>query len=271
MIKHLIQLMRLDKPIGIYLLWFPTAWALTITQSSFKLWLLFTLGTIVMRAAGCVINDIADRQFDRHVNRTKMRPLTSGALTLPTAWALLIALLLIALLLLTQLPHDCFYAALPAAFLSIIYPYSKRFMPTPQMILSLAFASSIPMVYLATNTPFNSHFYILVLITIFWVLCYDTSYALVDLNDDLKIGVLSTARFFGKYVIAIIMALGLTQHALWLFILRSPYALLLWALAYGFWWTQFKKLEQKCFFEAFLSHRYYGLWMWLCLLIEHFH
>jgi 4-hydroxybenzoate polyprenyltransferase len=278
MIQAAIQLMRLDKPIGIYLLWFPTAWALSLAYSKnipLDILLYFALGTLVMRSAGCVINDIADRRLDAHVWRTQDRPLAQGRISLVAAFGLLLGLLFLAFLILIQLPKNCFYAAIPALLLTGIYPFCKRFLPTPQMILSLAFSSSIPMVNIASQMDWNTSWTLLSLINIFWVITYDTEYALADLEDDLKIGIFSTARFLGQQARLIILLFQILLHCLWLVFAYLNHLTLpfysVWALSWFFWLYQWYLLSQKNKqqdFKAFKLNAFYGLWMWIGLLIS---
>ncbi|KTD17077.1 4-hydroxybenzoate octaprenyltransferase [Legionella jordanis] len=272
-----LSLMRFDKPIGILLLWWPTAWALWLAnagQPSKTLVGLFFLGTTLMRAAGCVMNDIADRNIDRHVQRTKNRPLTSGQLSLQEALAILFVLLLGSLVVLTQLPKECFYYALIAVFITILYPFCKRFLQSPQLVLSIAFSMGIPMVYAASNQSLDKTMWLLMLINALWIIAYDTEYAMVDREDDLKIGVKSTAILFASYDRLVIGLLQVLFHLLWL-----PLAL---DLASGFFWCcwllasfnlllQQKLLanrkSQDCF-KAFLSNNYYGLLMWSGIVLS---
>lgn len=273
--KAIIELMRLDKPIGIYLLWYPTFWALCLGYGKhipFYYLILFTLGTIVMRSAGCVINDIADRNWDRHVWRTKHRPLADGRLSLQIAWALLMSLLLIALFILIQLPKNCFYVALAAAGLTLFYPFCKRFFKTPQLILSLAFSSSIPMVCVASFTHWDLSWTLLLCITLMWVFSYDTQYALADIDDDQKLGILSSALFLGKYTKISIYSLQFTLHMLWLWLAYlqqfSVYFFLIWFAASSFWFYQAFLLKQQqaaLALKAFKNNHYYGLIMSIAL------
>lgn len=275
MIKAAMALMRLDKPIGIYLLWFPTAWALSLAYGNnipLSMLCYFALGTLLMRSAGCVINDIADRRVDAHVWRTKNRPLAAGDLSLSAAWAILFILLSLAFWILIQLPKNCFYAAIPALLLTGIYPFCKRFLPTPQMVLSLAFTSSIPMVSIASQATWTASWGLLCLITILWVLAYDTEYALADLEDDLKIGIFSTARFFGQYVRQIIASLQMILHSIWLIYAQlnhlSQTFYWMWGLAWFFWlhqWYLLSQNDKQLDFKAFKLNAWYGLWMWISL------
>ncbi|MCL9684253.1 4-hydroxybenzoate octaprenyltransferase [Legionella maioricensis] len=269
------RLLRFNRPAGTLLLWYPTAWALWIANEGFppfKLLFLFFIGTVLMRAAGCVFNDIADRHIDKHVARTKLRPLTSGEVSLPEAFVLLIMLLLGALEVAINLPSTCFYLAVIALLITLLYPFCKRFLKAPQMVLGLAFSMGIPMAYSASGASLNNGFFILFLINFAWILAYDTMYAMTDREDDLKIGVKSTAIYFASYDRLIIGLLLVFLHGLWLY----------WALAsharvgfYGCWFAAAliliyqqklinKRVPQDCF-KAFLVSVYYGLLMWLAV------
>ena len=215
------RLMRLDKPIGILLLWFPTAFALWIANEgkpSFYLVLYFLLGTIVMRSAGCVVNDLADRHVDKHVRRTAQRPLTTGEVSVTRAILLFIMLLFIAFFIVIQLPLHCFYYALVGLSVTILYPFCKRYIQAPQLVLSLAFSVSIPMVYTASAVDLNSDTLLLLVINMLWVVAYDTMYAMVDREDDFRLGVKSTAVLLGAHDRWIIGALQAVMHGLWLII-----------------------------------------------------
>jgi 4-hydroxybenzoate polyprenyltransferase len=272
------RLSRFHKPAGTLLLWAPTAWALWLANQghpSIRLVLLFFLGTVVMRAAGCVMNDIADRHIDSHVERTKTRPLTSGEVSLVEALGLLILYLMIALIILLQLPDTCFYYAILALAVTVIYPFCKRFLEAPQLILGIAFSMGIPMAYAASEvTPDMTMMYLL-LLNFFWILAYDTQYAMVDRVDDLLIGVKSTAVLFGKKDTLIIgLFHGVTQ-ILWL-VLATNYGLsgsfyLGWVIATMLLMYQQKltylREENRCW-QAFISNGWYGLIMWGALLVS---
>lgn len=269
------RLLRFNRPAGTLLLWYPTAWALWIANEGlppFKLLFLFSIGTVLMRAAGCVFNDIADRHIDKHVARTKLRPLTSGEVGLSEAFGLFIILLCAALGVAINLPRGCFYLAVGALFITLLYPFCKRFLKAPQMVLGLAFSLGIPMAYIASEVSLNSSFFILFLINFSWIIAYDTMYAMTDREDDLKIGVKSTAIYFANYDRLIIGMLLLVLHGLWLY----------WALAssaragfYGCWFAAAliliyqqklinKRVPEDCF-KAFLVSVYYGLFMWFAV------
>ena len=268
--------MRFHKPVGILLLWFPTAWALWLAYHGtppLGLILYFLLGTIFMRAAGCVMNDIADRHVDKHVKRTHMRPLTTGEVSLPEAFLLLVALLLGALLIVIQLPIVCFYYALAAFFITILYPFCKRFFEAPQLILGLAFSMGIPMAYAASGAIINMAMVLLFLLNFAWIVSYDTMYAMVDREDDLRIGVKSTAILFGSYDCFIIALLQIFFHLLWLFIAFEEHFsgkfYIFWCLAAAILFYQqilIRKQESAACFTAFFSNGVYGLLMWGALL-----
>lgn len=195
------KLMRLDKPIGIWLLYFPAAWALSFAAiSDFQLLFLLVVvffGAIFTRSAGCVINDIADRKLDRQVERTRFRPLASGAVTVPQAVILAIALLILALLIALRLPPKVFYLSLLALPMIAAYPFMKRFTWWPQAFLGLTFNLGVLIGWAATGAAFAPATYTLYLAAIFWTLGYDTIYAVQDMDDDARIGVRSSARMVG--------------------------------------------------------------------------
>ncbi|BCA95377.1 4-hydroxybenzoate octaprenyltransferase [Legionella antarctica] len=270
------RLLRFNRPAGTLLLLYPTVWALWIANEGFppfKLFFLFCIGTILMRAAGCVVNDVADRHIDKHVARTKLRPLTSGEVGLTETFVLLIILLFSALEVVINLPPNCFYLAVVALFLTSIYPFCKRYIKAPQMVLGLAFSLGIPMAYVASDVSLNSGFFILFLINFAWIVAYDTMYAMTDKEDDLKIGVKSTAIYFADYDRLIIGMLLFFLHGLWL----------CWALVqnahlgfYGCWFAAAliliyqqklinKRIPENCF-KAFLVSVYYGFVMWLAVV-----
>lgn len=270
-------LMRFHKPIGIFLLWFPTAWALWAARQgtpSLKLLSLFFVGTLLMRAAGCVMNDIADRNIDRYVSRTATRPLTSGQVTLKEAWFTLGLLLLAALLILLMLPEKCFYFALIALMVTFIYPFCKRYINAPQAVLGVAFSMGIPMAAAASGIAFNSSLLALMIINFLWILSYDTMYAMADKADDLLIGVKSTAIYFGDYDRQVIALFQISFHSLWLlwaFLNEMPLVFyLLWLLAGCTLYYQQHLIQGRnpaeCF-KAFVNNGYYGLIMWLALML----
>jgi 4-hydroxybenzoate polyprenyltransferase len=266
------RLMRLDKPIGIFLLWYPTAWALWVAfkgHPQLDFLIIFFLGTVFMRSAGCVLNDIVDRNIDIHVERTKNRPLTSGELTLSQAVFALTVLLLASAVLLLKLPLNCFYLALISVVISVIYPFCKRFLQAPQMILGIAFSMGIPMVFAANGSVNNPDLLFIMLINYLWIVAYDTMYAMADKTDDLKIGVKSTAIYFANYDKLVIGLLQLTFHFLWLLWglmhIINVLFYLFWILGLGILVYQQQLISERipadCF-RAFLMSNYYGLVMW---------
>ena len=224
-----LQLIRWDRPAGWLLLLWPTLSALWIAANGFPGWhllLVFTLGTILMRSAGCCINDVADREFDKHVKRTAQRPVTRGAVSVPEALVLgaVLALAAFALVLTTnRLTVALSFAAL---LVTIVYPYSKRFVSMPQAVLGVAFSFGIPMAFAAVRgsevlDPTALHAavpplaWLLLLGNLFWVLAYDTEYAMVDRDDDLRIGIQTSAITLGRYDVAAVMAFYAIHLAMW--------------------------------------------------------
>ena len=214
-IKRLMQrlsvyerLMRLDKPIGILLLLWPTLWALWLAgeghPDGLVVWI-FVLGTVLMRSAGCVMNDLADRNFDGQVRRTRLRPLAAGEIGAHEALALAAFLSLLAFGLVLFLNHLTVWLSLVALLLAASYPFTKRFFSIPQAYLGLAFGFGIPMAYAALTEVVPAVAWLLLLANIFWSIAYDTEYAMVDRQDDLKIGIRSSAILFGRYDVAMIM------------------------------------------------------------------
>lgn len=197
-----IRLMRLNNPIGTFLLLWPTLWALWLAgkgHPNSTIVVIFILGTIVMRAAGCVINDYADRNLDAHVARTQDRPLAQGVLTPKQAMVLFALLVCLALVLVLQLNPLAIAISIGAALLTILYPFTKRFTHLPQCILGLAFSMGIPMAYAALTNAIAFEAWILLAANFLWIVAYDTQYAMVDRDDDLLIGVKSTAILLGRF------------------------------------------------------------------------
>jgi 4-hydroxybenzoate polyprenyltransferase len=203
------QLARLNRPIGILLLLWPTLWGVWIAgagQPTLAIVFIFTLGTVLMRSAGCVINDYADRDIDKHVKRTKDRPLTSGKVGTREALLLAGALALLSFLLILPLNKLTLWLSVPAVFLAASYPFTKRFLAIPQAYLGIAFGFGIPMAFAATLGYVPLVAWVLLLANIFWCIAYDTEYAMVDRDDDIHLGIHSSALFFGKHDVAAVMA-----------------------------------------------------------------
>ncbi|MBI5451101.1 MAG: 4-hydroxybenzoate octaprenyltransferase [Gammaproteobacteria bacterium] len=194
-------LMRLHRPIGILLLLWPTWWALWIAAGGIPdttVWLVFTLGVVVMRSAGCVINDYADRRFDPHISRTRDRPLASGQVTAREALRLFFVLCLLALLLVLTMSRQTVLLACGGLVLAIVYPFMKRYTHLPQLVLGAAFGWAIPMAFVAQTGQLPRLAWLLYLAVLLWTTAYDTMYGMVDRREDLKIGVKSTAILFGE-------------------------------------------------------------------------
>ncbi|THF62942.1 4-hydroxybenzoate octaprenyltransferase [Pseudothauera nasutitermitis] len=202
------RLMRLDKPIGILLLLWPTLWALWVAAEGVPpahLLVIFALGTVLMRSAGCVINDYADRDFDGHVERTRNRPLATGAVGTGEALLLAAALALVSFMLILPLNAAVLWLSVPALFLAVSYPFTKRFLAIPQAYLGIAFGFGIPMGFAAVLGTVPAIGWLMLLANIFWAVAYDTEYAMVDRNDDLKIGIRTSAITFGRFDVLAVM------------------------------------------------------------------
>ncbi len=211
-LRDYLLLLRLDRPVGIYLLLWPTLWALWFAADgvpSLHVLLVFVLGTVLMRSAGCAINDYADRNFDPHVSRTRNRPLAAGRITAEETLRLFVVVSLLAFGLLTSLKNTLALAlAVPAVVLTVLYPFMKRWISMPQAVLGVAFSWGIPMAYAAVLHRVDiAEAGILMLANVCWVIAYDTYYAMADREDDLKIGVRSTAILFGRHDRLIILLL----------------------------------------------------------------
>lgn len=263
-----LQLMRLDRPVGTLLLLWPTLWALWIAgegSPSPTIVAIFVLGVIVMRAAGCVINDYADRNFDGRVSRTRDRPLATGALKTRDALILFGSLMLIALALLLFLNWLTFQLAFAGAALAIVYPFTKRVTFVPQLFLGAAFAWAVPMAFAAQTGTLPAVLWLVYIATLVWTIAYDTQYAMVDRRDDLLVGIKSTAILFGdadRLMIGILQ--GLTLWPLWLLGNRLdlgwPWYLSLVTAAGLFIYQQWlirERDEQACF-QAFLNNQWVG-------------
>jgi len=228
-----VRLVRLDKPIGILLLLWPTLAALWLASGGRPDWRLvaiFTLGTVLMRSAGCAINDYADRALDRHVKRTAERPLTSGRIAAWEAVAVAALLALLSLALILPLNTLTKQLSVCAVGIAASYPYFKRFFAIPQAYLGIAFGFGIPMAFAAVTGTVPAAAWLLLLANIFWAIAYDTEYAMVDRDDDLKIGVRSSAITFGRYDVAIIMLCYALSFAL-IFLVGWQYGLRGWFVA----------------------------------------
>lgn len=202
-----VRLLRLDKPIGILLLLWPTWWGLWFAAGGMPplaVLLIFTAGVVLMRSAGCAVNDFADRNFDAHVERTNQRPLATGEVSAREALWLAAGLSLLAFVLILPLNKLVVALSVPALFLAASYPFTKRFLAIPQAYLGMAFGFGIPMAYAAVRGDVPMDAWLLLLANLFWSVAYDTEYAMVDRPDDLKIGIRTSAITFGRFEIAAI-------------------------------------------------------------------
>jgi 4-hydroxybenzoate polyprenyltransferase len=213
-----LDLVRWNRPAGWLLLLWPTLSALWIAAHGFPGWHLiavFTLGTILMRSAGCCVNDVADREFDRHVKRTAQRPVTSGAISTKEALTLgaVLALLAFGLVLTTNTAAIAW--SFVALAITLVYPYAKRFVSMPQAVLGIAFSFGIPMAFAAVQSRVPLVAWVLLLGNLFWVLAYDTEYAMVDRDDDLKIGMKTSAITLGRADVPVVMLCYASYFAIW--------------------------------------------------------
>ena len=203
-------LIRLDKPIGTLLLLWPTLWALWLASSgvpNFSILIIFIVGTFLMRSAGCAINDYADRDFDRHVMRTQGRPVTSGKISGKEAIGVAVILALLAFLLIQPLNHFTKQLSVLALLVAFVYPFTKRFFAMPQAVLGIAFGFGIPMAYAAILDFIPFEAWVLFIGNIFWAIAYDTAYAMVDRDDDMRLGLRTSAITFGRYDV---LAIGIS-------------------------------------------------------------
>ena len=263
-----IKLIRADRPIGYLLLLWPTLWSLWLAgdgQPKPFLIMIFTIGVFVMRSAGCVINDIFDKDLDSFVERTKNRPLVIKSVSKKEAWSIFFLLILLAFILVIQLNQEVLLYAVIGLGLTIIYPLFKRFFAAPQMVLGITFSWCIPMAYVASEKTFDPVFYLIWIGTILWIIAYDTFYAMADKIDDEKVGILSTARLFGKQdklITAIMQSIVvfLFSYAGVLANMSLSYFLCMTIVACLFFYQQIliKNREPSACFKAFLINNHVG-------------
>ena len=256
-------LIRLDKPIGSLLLLWPTLWALWLASSGMpdlSTLFIFVVGTFLMRSAGCAMNDYADREFDRHVQRTKERPVTSGKISGKEAVAVALTLAFIAFLLIQPLNAFTKQLSVLALLVAFVYPFTKRFFAMPQAILGIAFGFGIPMAYAAVLDFIPLEAWVLFVGNIFWAIAYDTAYAMVDREDDLRLGLRTSAITFGKHdVVAIGICYGiLLITQLWVARLAdlSNYFLAGWFMALACTIYHMKLVSTRKREECFLAFRH---------------
>jgi 4-hydroxybenzoate polyprenyltransferase len=263
-----IRLVRLDKPIGILLLLWPTLAALWFASGGTPDWqlvVIFSVGTVLMRSAGCAINDFADRDFDKHVQRTAQRPLTSGMIAPREALMVAAVLALIAFALILPLNTLTKQLSIAAVLVAASYPYFKRFFAIPQAYLGIAFGFGIPMAYAAVQGTVPSEAWLLLLANIFWAVAYDTEYAMVDREDDLKIGIRTSAITFGRFDVPAIMlcyacALAIVLMVGWQHGLRHwfVFGMMIAAGCAIYHYTLISKRDRSGCFAAFLHNNWLG-------------
>lgn len=277
--QALMELMRVDKPIGTLLLLWPTLWALWIAARGLpdiSVLIVFCLGVFLMRSAGCVINDFADRKVDGFVIRTKNRPLPSGRATSKEAVYLFLVLALSSFLLVLTQNILTIQLSVIGLLLAFAYPFMKRFTHLPQFVLGLAFSWSIPMAYAAQANMLSNSIWLLFIANITWTVAYDTMYGMVDKEDDLKIGIKSTAILFGKNdkliigllqlaTLLLLSIVGILEHLTWVYYVGLAIAGLLFLQQQH----RIKSREKTACFKAFLDNNYVGLIVFVGLLLTY--
>ncbi|MDR3428269.1 4-hydroxybenzoate octaprenyltransferase [Silvimonas sp.] len=275
-----LKLTRMDKPIGSLLLMWPTLWGLWFAgagKPDVLVVIIFIIGTVLMRSAGCVINDYADRDFDGHVERTKNRPMAAGLVSTREALWLATILALLAFALILPLNALTKWMSLPAVFVAASYPFTKRFLAIPQAYLGIAFGFGIPMAFAALTNSLPPLAWLLLLANVFWSVAYDTAYAMTDRADDLKIGIKTSAITFGRFDVAAIMLchfafLGLMAAGGWLTGRGAVYlaglALALALMLFDQYRLIRERDPQKCF-KAFLNNNHIGAVIFVSLVLDY--
>lgn len=268
-LKIYAQLMRLDKPIGILLLLWPMLWGLWFAAKGMPdahVLIIFVLGTVLMRSAGCVINDFADRKIDPHVERTKNRPMAAGKIGSKEAILLAAGLSLCAFLLILPLNQLTILLSVPALFLAGTYPFTKRFFAMPQAYLGIAFSFGSPLAFAAQTNSLPPFIWILMLANLFWVIAYDTAYAIVDKPDDLKIGIKTSAITMGRFDVMGVMLC----HGMFIVIMLAIGQLQAMGMAYYaglmiavgliiYQYTLIRNRDRTLCFKAFLHNNWVGM------------
>lgn len=276
---HYEKLMRLDKPIGILLLLWPTLWALWFAAEGVPdpmILVIFVLGTVLMRSAGCVVNDYADRNFDGHVERTRNRPLAIGAVSAREALLLAAGLSLVAFLLIQPLNRLTIELSFVALFLAASYPFTKRFFAMPQAYLGIAFSFGIPMAFAAQTGEVPPLAWLLMATNLLWVIAYDTEYAIVDKPDDLRIGIRTSAITFGRFDILGVMlchaaflggmiAIGLLRNLGVIYYAGLAAALGLILYQYGL----IRNRDRARCFKAFLHNNWVGATIFVGIALDY--
>ena len=278
-LPHYIRLMRIDKPIGTLLLLWPTLWALWVAAEGWPplhILVIFVIGTFLMRSAGCVINDYADRDFDGHVERTKNRPLATKSVSPREALLLAAGLSLLSFVLILPLDPLVIWLSVPALFLAASYPFTKRFFAIPQAYLGIAFGFGIPMGFAAVAGEVPAVAWLMLLANVFWAVAYDTEYAMVDRPDDLKIGIKTSAITFGRFDVAAVMlcyaaAIGLLGVVGLLIDAGVVYYLGLAAAAgiAGYHYTLIRARERADCFKAFRHNNWFGAAVFAGIFVDY--
>lgn len=278
-LRRYVKLVRLDRPIGIFLLMWPALWALWIAGEGHPPWrvvLIFIVGVVLMRSAGCAINDYADRDFDGRVTRTRERPITAGLVSPKEAVAVFLVLSLLAFALVLLLNWQTVALSVVALALAVIYPFMKRYTYVPQLVLGAAFGWAVPMAFMAVTGSVPLIAWWLFGATLLWALIYDTEYAMVDREDDLEIGIKSTAILFGRHDRLIIGLLQLVLLALlgWIGVQAGRGASYFFGLGGAALLALFQQYliadrQPKACFEAFLNNNYYGMFVFGGLVLDY--
>ncbi|MEL0584567.1 MAG: 4-hydroxybenzoate octaprenyltransferase [Candidatus Thiodiazotropha sp. (ex. Lucinoma kazani)] len=278
-VRRYALLVRLHRPIGILLLLWPTLWALWIAGDGLPPWgivLVFIAGVAIMRSAGCAINDYADREFDGHVARTQTRPIAAGLVSPSEAVVVFLVLTLLAACLLIFLNWPTRIMSLVALLLAAIYPFMKRFTHLPQIMLGAAFGWAVPMAFMALNESIPLVAWLMFISAVIWALIYDTQYAMVDREDDLKIGVKSSAILFGRYdnlivgllqvfMIGLLLIVGALSARGGLYYMGVMLGAVLFAYQQ---WLSRERESQACF-EAFLNNNIFGMVIFISLMLDY--
>jgi 4-hydroxybenzoate polyprenyltransferase len=278
-LRHYIRLVRLDRPIGILLLLWPALWALWIAGEGYPDWeivLIFVFGVVLMRSAGCAVNDYADRGIDGQVERTCERPLATGLVTPKEALAVFAVLSLLAFGLVLLLNWQTIMLSFVALALAASYPFMKRITNLPQLVLGMAFGMAVPMAFMAQTEGVSPVGWLLYVATVIWALVYDTEYAMVDRKDDLKIGVKSTAILFGEYDRLMIGLLQAAMLGILLLVgvkagLGHYYYLGLGGATLSALYQQYliRERQPEACFTAFLNNNFFGLSVFAGLLLDY--
>jgi 4-hydroxybenzoate polyprenyltransferase len=276
------QLARLDKPIGILLLLWPTLWGLWLSAQGWPGWryfFIFSVGVLLMRSCGCIANDILDSNLDQHVERTKSRPLASGRISIFEALCVMAVFSSLALCLVLLLNRYCLWMAIIGFALTCIYPLMKRFIHLPQAFLGITFAWGIPMAFMAVRTSIPPLAWLLYVANVLWVIGYDTQYAMVDRDDDITVGIKSSALLFGRYssmmivglqsiFIGLMLLVGILQHLNIVFYLALliAFLVLLWQ-----WRRCAVAQSREQWFAAFLANHWVGLVLFIGIVLGPIH